>query len=58
VIRFFQIEAAGSLLLLAATAVALVWANSLWSEGYRTLWPRSWTSMPARFTWRRTCATG
>ncbi|MGQ0831864.1 MAG: Na+/H+ antiporter NhaA [Microthrixaceae bacterium] len=36
--RFLRVEAAGGLLLLAATLVALVWANSPWSAGYRDLW--------------------
>jgi Na+:H+ antiporter, NhaA family len=32
--RFLQHEAASSVLLLAATVTALVWANSPWSDGY------------------------
>ena len=32
--RFFQSEVAGSVVLLAATVVALVWANSPWAEVY------------------------
>lgn len=32
--RFFAIEAASTILLLAATLVALVWANSPWAESY------------------------
>lgn len=32
--RFLRIEAASGLLLIAATVVALVWANSPWSESY------------------------
>jgi NhaA family Na+:H+ antiporter len=38
VVRFLQVEAAGGVLLLLATAVALVWANSPWREGYASLW--------------------
>jgi NhaA family Na+:H+ antiporter len=38
VARFLAIEAAGGLLLLIATAVALIWANSPWSAGYEALW--------------------
>lgn len=38
VARFLEVEAAGGILLLAATAVALVWANSPWSGGYHQLW--------------------
>ncbi len=40
VARFLHIEAAGALALLAATAVALVWANSPWSGAYQRLWHR------------------
>ena len=36
--RFFQVEAASGILLLAAAAVALVWANSAWGDSYRALW--------------------
>ena len=36
--RFLQIEAAGGVLLIAATLVALVWANSPWQGGYRSFW--------------------
>jgi NhaA family Na+:H+ antiporter len=36
--RFLQIEASGGILLVAATVVALVWANSPWSAGYQQLW--------------------
>ncbi len=36
--RFLAIEAASGLLLLAAAAVALVWANSPWSASYAGLW--------------------
>jgi Na+:H+ antiporter, NhaA family len=36
--RFAEIQSAGGILLLAVTAVALVWANSPWSEGYHHLW--------------------
>ncbi len=38
VARFLAIEAAGGILLLVATIVALVWANSPWSESYFDLW--------------------
>ena len=33
-LRFLHVEAAGGLLLLAGTVVALVWANSPWSASY------------------------
>jgi NhaA family Na+:H+ antiporter len=36
-VRFTTIEAASGVVLLAATLVALVWANSPWSDGYRQL---------------------
>jgi NhaA family Na+:H+ antiporter len=36
--RFLAIEAASGLLLLAATVIALVWANSAWSDSYHHLW--------------------
>src|SRR5690349_21781238 len=36
--EFLRVESAGSLLLLAAAAVALVWANSPWASSYDSLW--------------------
>jgi NhaA family Na+:H+ antiporter len=36
--RFLQIEIAGGVLLLAATVVALVWANSPWQASYESFW--------------------
>ena len=36
--EFLATEAAGGLVLLVATAVALVWANSPWRGAYETLW--------------------
>ena len=36
--EFLRVEAAGSLLLLLAAAVALVWANSPWASSYDSLW--------------------
>ena len=36
--RFLGIEAAGGVLLIVATVVALVWANSPWSASYYDLW--------------------
>lgn len=36
--RFLAIEAASGILLLAAAAVALVWANSPWRQSYAALW--------------------
>jgi len=37
-VRFARMEAAGGILLLASTAVALVWANSPWAALYENLW--------------------
>jgi NhaA family Na+:H+ antiporter len=36
--EFLDTEAAGGLVLLAASAVALLWANSPWSSAYAALW--------------------
>ena len=36
--RFIETEAASGLVLVVATAVALVWANSPWQHAYETLW--------------------
>jgi NhaA family Na+:H+ antiporter len=36
--RFLHIEAASGILLIAAAAVALVWANSAWHGSYEDLW--------------------
>lgn len=36
--QFLALETSGGLLLLAAAAVALVWANSPWSHSYHELW--------------------
>ncbi len=36
--RFARMEAAGGILLLVATAAALVWANSRWENSYHQLW--------------------
>ena len=36
--RFLHVEASGGILLLVATIVALVWANSPWSASYDQLW--------------------
>ena len=36
--EFLRVEAAGSVLLLAAAVAALVWANSAWSESYEDFW--------------------
>jgi NhaA family Na+:H+ antiporter len=36
--EFLHLEAAGGIVLVAATVVALVWANSPWQDAYQTLW--------------------
>jgi NhaA family Na+:H+ antiporter len=36
--EFLATEIAGGVVLLGAAVIALVWANSPWQEGYRTLW--------------------
>ena len=36
--RFARMEAAGGILLLVATAAALVWANSRWADSYHQIW--------------------
>ncbi len=36
--EFLQQEASSGILLLVATIIALIWANSLWSESYHALW--------------------
>jgi len=37
-VRFAEMEAAGSILLLVSTATALVWANSPWEASYHAIW--------------------
>jgi NhaA family Na+:H+ antiporter len=37
-VRFARLEAAGGILLLAATFAALVWANSRWEYAYHAIW--------------------
>nr|WP_236657037.1 Na+/H+ antiporter NhaA [Acidisarcina polymorpha] len=41
--RFARMEAAGGILLLAATLAALVWANSPWAENYHAIWHTTFT---------------
>lgn len=38
IVRFLHIEAAGGILLVVATVVALAWANSPWQAGYEAFW--------------------
>jgi NhaA family Na+:H+ antiporter len=37
-VRFLHIEAAGGILLVAATIAALIWANSPWQASYESFW--------------------
>lgn len=37
-LEFFRTEAAGGVVLLVCAAIALIWANSPWSEAYHRLW--------------------
>ena len=41
--EFSESEAAGGVLLLSATVLALAWANSPWSESYSQLWEHKFT---------------
>jgi len=41
--RFASIASAGGIVLLVATAIALVWANSPWADSYHHLWETSLT---------------
>ena len=36
--EFLRIEAAGGILLLACTVIAVVWANSPWADAYHHFW--------------------
>jgi NhaA family Na+:H+ antiporter len=47
---FVATESAGSVLLLAATAAALLWANSPWDRHYPALWARHVTIEPPWFS--------
>ena len=38
VLRFVDREVAGGILLLVATAIALIWANTGWDDSYNALW--------------------
>ena len=53
--RFARLEAAGGILLLVATLIALVWANSPWEESYHSIWHTTFTLGVGRFvlSWSR-----
>jgi Na+:H+ antiporter, NhaA family len=52
--RFFQIEAASGIVLLAATVLALLWANSPWRLAYEDLWHFRVAIRIAGFAWELT----
>jgi NhaA family Na+:H+ antiporter len=41
--EFARLEAAGGILLLACTLIALIWANSSWSDSYTDVWRTQFT---------------
>src|SRR5271170_6857832 len=53
--RFAKLEASGGILLLAATVLALVWANSPWEHSYHAIWEKEVTAGLGRtvLTWSR-----
>lgn len=52
--RFLRIEAASGILLLAAAALALVWANSPWAQSYLDLWHTPVGIRFGSFAWQNT----
>ena len=46
---FLRSEAAGGTLLVIATVIALIWANSPWSASYNTLWDTKFSLSLGRF---------
>jgi len=53
--RFAEMEASGGIVLLVATAIALVWANSPWEHSYHAIWEREVSAGlgPTVLTWTR-----
>jgi len=53
--RFARMEAAGGILLLLATLIALVWANSPWEANYHSIWHTTFTVGFGRYvlSWSR-----
>jgi len=53
--RFARLEAAGGILLLLATLIALVWANSPWEDSYHAIWHTTFTLGVGRYvlSWSR-----
>ena len=57
--RFTRLAASGGIVLLICTIIALLWANSPWSEEYFHFWEmRARLSALAIGTWQSTCCTG
>jgi NhaA family Na+:H+ antiporter len=52
--RFFEIEAASGVLLLAATILALIWANSPWRHLYEAIWDLPFRLSAGAYTWEPT----
>jgi hypothetical protein len=52
--EYLREEAAGGVVLMAAAALALGWANSPWRAAYDALWPSGLAASSSR----PTCATG
>lgn len=48
--RFLRIEAASGIVLLLTAAVALLWANSPWADGYVALW-HGWSAFDRTLAW-------
>jgi NhaA family Na+:H+ antiporter len=53
--RFAEMEASGGILLLTATVIALLWANSRWEHSYHAIWEKEVTAGLGRtvLTWSR-----
>jgi Na+/H+ antiporter NhaA len=56
--EFLDTEAAGGLVLLAATVIALLWANSPWSASYEALWSTRLGVRLGRFGFPQTSSIG
>ncbi|WP_321924744.1 Na+/H+ antiporter NhaA [Paraburkholderia guartelaensis] len=52
--HFLHIEAASGIVLLAAAALALLWANSQWADLYHAFWETPLTFGAGKFTFTRT----
>jgi NhaA family Na+:H+ antiporter len=56
--EYLREEAAGGIVLMAAAALALAWANSPWQGGYTGLWETRLAVQLGASPSRPTCATG